>query len=611
MIFISHGSIITVAPFGNSDAADYTCDGVNDEVEIQTALCELKGFSTISSDCGQYNSDPDSISDAIKEMGGTVRLLAGTFYITENIRIYSNSILEGEGIDLSIIKVDDSAPEFPNAGVIRMAGTDNNIIQDFTINGNKDSDVFDGSNPTSKYRYGVYTLNSSRIHMRRVRAYNCPGYGFDPHGVPGSKDSTDYMVIEDSYAEDNNLDGFTIDKSYFVTVSNNWAIDNHRNGFELTTGAVAVNIINNHAINNGIVYSSGGCGIKIQDQYNNGGYWGTQMATVSNNYISGSGGTGICIVEASEILIDGNLTKDGQSHCIRLRDTSYDGQDGAPDGDSGQGADNSIVSNNICLNNVYGINIEDTDGAIVNGNRVTLLTDYTDNGIQLKRTTNTIVANNNLCKTNGVDTDSTSENGNNEIHDNLVCNTTPEPTPNPTPSPTVLGQTPAPTPNPTPAPTIGIVPQTITIIADETIFYETDDDRIFDTWKQQNNDFVNTDISAWGNGLRLYDGADIHMKIHLDDATEGYYPMRFEYTSMNTNNNHGIIFTSPAPEGGWVNGWNNMTRILEPNDYYGTPDWADMDRFQLYWSDEGPWEITENKQITVEYVKVGNPDAFN
>ena len=229
------------------------------------------------------------------------------------------------------------------------------------------------------------------------------------------------------------------------------------------------------------------------------------MATVSNNYITGSGGTGICVVEAKNVIIESNIIKDGLSHCIRLRDTFYDGEDGAPNGDSEQGSDNSIVSNNLCINNVYGINVENTDSAVVNGNRVSLSTLYSDNGIQFKKTTNSIAFGNNLCGTTGFT--SNDDDGSNMVVNNLVCNTV---TQSPTEAPTYEGM---PTNSPTPAPTFNlssITPQTVTLLANEQVTYNTDDDRLFDTWKDQNNDFLTTDLSAWADGYRLKDRCSLH-----------------------------------------------------------------------------------------------------
>lgn len=597
LLFITQslGKIITVAPVGSIETADYTCDGTNDEVQIQLALCELKGYSSLSSDCGQSTSDPDSVSDTVKAMGGTVELLAGTFYVYENVRVYSNQILKGQGMDITTIQIHDDAPEFPNSGVIRMAYTTNTIIQDFTIDGNKDSEVFDSSSPTSNYRYGIYTVFSSRVHMKRVRAYNCPGYGFDPHGVPGDTDSTDYMIIEECYSEDNNLDGFTIDKSYYVKLINNWAINNHRHGFELTTGAVAVHITGNHAIGNGVVYATGGCGIKIQDQFNNGAYWGTKQATVSNNFITGSGLDGICVVEASQMLITGNIITDNGDTCIRLRDTSYDSVD------SEQGSDDTIVSNNMCINNLRGIVVEDSHRTILTGNRVSLVTEYSDYGIHLKRSTLSVIHSNNLYGTNGVG--EADESTDNDIVETLqdVAGQTPAPTPTPTSAPTVPGQTSSPTQSPTPAPTTDLSGYgNIVVLENENIFYETDDDRIFDTWKSGNNDFVNIDISSLVDSgtNKLYDGLQMKLTIVLDDVE--YYPDRFEYTSDNTNNNHGIIFTTDTPTGGWVLGENTIYHTISVNDYYGSPTWTNMNRLQLYWTDSADWVISGNKQITVD-----------
>ena len=605
--------IITVAPAGSTETADYYCDGTNDEEQIQTAICALKGYPNIYSGgsttadyflCGRYNAQPDEISDAIKLNGGTVRLLEGTFIISQNIRIYSNIILEGAGIDLTIIKVMDNAPEFPNSGILRMPKTDNNIIQDFTIDGNKDSEVFDASSPTSKYRYGVYTQESTRIHMRRVRAYNCPGYGFDPHGVPGEAKSTDYMIIEGCYAEDNNLDGFTIDKSFYVTVTNNWAINNHRNGYEITTGAKGVHITNNHAVNNGVVYATGACGIKIQDQYNNGAYWGGEYATVSNNFIEGSGTDGICVVEQHRVLIDSNIIRTSGKHCIRLRDTSYDGTSGSPNGNSEKGSDDSIVSNNMCIDNTHGIAVEDSHRVIVQGNRIGLSTENSDHGIVFKRSTDSMVTGNNVCGTQGVDI----QGSNSNILDsnNLVCETTSAPTDSPTPSPTIPGQTPSPTANPTPAPTSDLSLITPLTVISQSLTYDYDDDRIIDTWKEANGDFIKTDISSWANGNRLVAGAAIHMRILLSDVGLGFYPVRFEYTSMSTNNNNGIIFNWPIPSGGWVNGWNTVVRVIEEDDYYGTIDWTDMDRLQLYHANTNVW--SGDRSIEIE-VKVCDPNS--
>lgn len=575
---------IKIAPEGNTELADYYCDGIEDEYEIQKAICELKGFNidTDYASCGKYNAFPDN-DPIIKLKGGTIHLLQGTFNISQNIRLYSNQILEGEGMDLTTIRLSSTAPELPNSGIIRMENTDNNIIQDFTIDGNKDSDVFDGDNPTSKYRYGVYTQESTRIHMRRVRAYNCPGYGFDPHGVPGEPKSTDYMIIENCYAEDNNLDGFTVDKSYYVTVTNNWAINNHRNGFELTTGAVGVHITNNHAINNGVVYATRACGIKIQDQHNNGAYWGTEYSTVSNNYIEGSGTDGICVVESSRTLIDSNIIRGSQQHCIRLRDTSYDGSNGSPNGDSGKGSDDSIISNNICIDNTFGLGIEDSARVTVTGNRVGLNESFSDYGIVIKRSNDTLITSNNLCGTSGVEIQGSNRNV--LEFNNLVCDENPsEPPPETTPAPTT--------------PPINITDlEPITVLL-QNVYYDYDDDRIIDTWKQQNGDFLTTDISSWANGYQLVSGATIQMKVNLTEVENNFYPVRFEYTSMNTNNNHGIIFNWPTPENGWVNGWNTVHRVIENDDYYGTPDWTDMDRFQLYHANREIWN--GEKSISLE-----------
>lgn len=622
----------TIAPsdYTGSEVADYTCDGIEDEEEIQIAICKIKGFEGIYENdamyrlCGRFNALPDQTPE-VKLRGGTIKLLQGTFNVSQNIRIYSNIVFQGAGIDLTKIIISDNAPEFPNSGVIRVPlEGDNVIIQDFTVDGNKDSDIFNTSSPTSNFRYGFYVAAGSRIHFRRLRAANCPGYGFDPHGLVGSTDSTDYMIVEQCYAENNNLDGITIDKSNYVIVKDNWVFNNLRNGIELTTGSKAVHVTGNHVYGNGKNYYSAtdlkfipNCGIRIQNQENKDQYWGTGFSTVSNNYIDDSGGDGICVVEANDIVITSNIIRHSGDTCIRLRDTSYDGVN------SELGADDSIVSNNLCYRNTRGIVIEDSQRVTIVGNRVSLQTPETHPGIQLKRSQRAVIHSNNLLGTQGVKESDNSEN--NDIVETLED------------VDDIPDRTSAPTPTPTPAPTSDLsqfVPQVFNIVEDQTLSYNTDDDRIFDTLKasyekyengtfvldenrkkilKPDKDFKIVNISSWQYGNELQRGMTIYMRIYLDNAVNGYYPARFEYTSDNTNNDKGVIFTSDVPSGGWVNGWNEMYHTISESDYVmknANPNYENMDRLQLYWSPFGAWQVADpNAYIIIDCVQVGNPGS--
>jgi len=79
--YISSKPILYVASQYSTTAADIYCDGTADDVEIQAAI------------------------DAVHEVfaGGTVHLLPGTYNTTAALTLYSNVILEGEGV-ASLIK---------------------------------------------------------------------------------------------------------------------------------------------------------------------------------------------------------------------------------------------------------------------------------------------------------------------------------------------------------------------------------------------------------------------------------------------------------------------------------------------------------------------------
>jgi parallel beta-helix repeat protein len=602
-------TVLTIAPFDNNEPADYKCTGQNDDEIIQTAICELKGM-TIGTNCGKGSSNPDAISDSIKQKGGKVKLLKGNFWVNQNIRLYSNMILEGAGMDLTIINLQTVHDEFPNSGIIRAAYTTNTLFQDFTINGNKQSEIYDANDLNIRYSYGFYTLTSEKVWVRRVKAINCPGYGFDPHGVPGQTDSTDYMIVEDCWAENNNLDGITIDKSHNVIVKNNFAINNRRNGIELTTGTTSTIVEGNHIKHSGFNYFNVGdnkfttaCGIKIQDQLNKGQRWGTKMSIINNNYIFNASDSGICIVEAKEMVVSNNIIEEAE-HCIRFRDTQ----------DSQVGVDDSIVANNLCKNNNRGILIEDSHRNIVQGNRV-----YSNNpdvaGIEVKRSANNVFRSNNLYGTKGYEVNTDSRDFN-DIEETLT-NIKQRP---PTSAPTSPGQTMSPTKSPTPRPTMDLTtlnPRNFVIIENENIALKSDDDRIIDTWKGENNDFVSTDISSMIDTTtkKLYTGVTLKIKIFLEDQIDlKYYPTRFEYTCCNINNDNGIIFTLQPDGGSWKVGDNYVTHVVTDNDYYSSSQtlWDNMNRLQLYWTNTAAWQIPseESPKVKIVYVKVGDPSSF-
>lgn len=148
--------------------ATYTCDGTNDEVEIQAALASLPAN------------------------GGEVVLSAGVFYIgaANQIDVPKNAVLRGAGGGTfgnssgTTLTFNGSAPAVPDVGngylvsaMVRFLGTDslNRIngqnLRDIGINGAHIANVT-----------GLYIHFSNAWHLDNVRFYDCTQFGIYVHG---------------------------------------------------------------------------------------------------------------------------------------------------------------------------------------------------------------------------------------------------------------------------------------------------------------------------------------------------------------------------------------------------------------------------------------------
>ena len=105
-------NIVYVARDGTGD---YNCDGEDDQIEINQAIAYINSIG-----------------------GGIVHLKNGTFVISDSINLSSNLILEGEGAEKTIIKIEDGSTK-ENWATIVGDGISNTIIKNLTIDGNKDN----------------------------------------------------------------------------------------------------------------------------------------------------------------------------------------------------------------------------------------------------------------------------------------------------------------------------------------------------------------------------------------------------------------------------------------------------------------------------------------
>ena len=194
-----------------------------------------------------------AIDAAAKAGGGQVYVPAGTYIVSGRdepgdgcLMLKNNVELYGAGIGKTVIKVADGS-DTKITGVIRSAYGEQNHdfgVSNLTIDGNR-------ANTTGKIDgwFNGYIPgkngHDSNVTLDRVEIKNCSGYGFDPH------EQTWNMVISNSVAHGNGLDGFVADFLVNSRFDNNTSYDNDRHGFNVVTSTHAFTLSNNSAYGNG------------------------------------------------------------------------------------------------------------------------------------------------------------------------------------------------------------------------------------------------------------------------------------------------------------------------------------------------------------------------
>lgn len=264
--------------------------------------------------------------------GGTLQIETGTYVLSSNIEIGSNTVMIGAGINETILKLVDRAkpwwiPEtgYRKAGFINSEDTVNLYFANFTLDGNKANQNTD---ELSIYgRFGVYTETVNNVEIDGLGVINFQGYGFDPHGVKEPKQWSYGLKIVNSYAANNDWDGFTIDQTTNVLLQNNKAYNNGRHGFNIVTGTYNLILYNNIAYDNGFYYYMGnpGCGVAVQNNLN----YNTRDISIIQNIFKNNYDAGICLRDVSQIIVkentivNNNYTKTTKQLCINI-DNSID-----------------------------------------------------------------------------------------------------------------------------------------------------------------------------------------------------------------------------------------------------------------------------------------------
>eukprot|EP00171_Calliarthron_tuberculosum_P015161 IDg15161t1 len=156
--------------------------------------------------------------------------------------------------------------------------------------------------------------------VRGVRAVNHNSYGFDPHGT--RKTWSHYLVIEGCVAEQNGLDGFTLDQTKHISLLDSIARRNARHGVNIVTGSANVLVRRVSATLNGaadVGDHTVGCGIIAQ---NNDKELQTRDCIIDDSIVAESPRGGICLSDVINVTISNTralLSRFPTSPCFLLR----------------------------------------------------------------------------------------------------------------------------------------------------------------------------------------------------------------------------------------------------------------------------------------------------
>src|SRR5699024_6984202 len=216
-----------------------------------------------------YGADPTGENDstqAFKEALGNgnvhVHMTEGIYKVT-GIKLPNNTVLSGEGKDITIIKLADETPE-ENIVITNevMAGDARNIgIKDFTVDGNKWR-----QDKTLKPAGGSLSSNVRFAGVKHGFAYNIKSVDALLHGIDITYANDDYCYqgddvrvneeLESKYIHIDNCeasgfgdDGITTHHSRYLVITNNYSHHatggGNNNGIEVDDGSQHVMLDNN------------------------------------------------------------------------------------------------------------------------------------------------------------------------------------------------------------------------------------------------------------------------------------------------------------------------------------------------------------------------------
>ncbi len=302
---------------------------------------------------GDNTDDTAAIQAAIDAAhaagGGSVYIPTGLYRVSGGeeasdgcIMLRDNVEVFGDGMGHTVLKLVDGSDQ-KITGMIRTAyGEENENIQlrDLSIDGNR-------ANTTGKvdgFFCGVKpgdTGSDRDITVSGVEVRNMSGYGFDPH------ERTTNLIIRDSVAHHNGLDGFVADFLIDSRFENNVAYNNDRHGFNVCTST------NNFVMTGNQAHHNGATGLTVQRGSED--IPSPHSLTITDNVFAYNERAGVELKMSDHILLEGNIIAHNGREGIKIYGSSNVTIE-----------DNTIESNSESKPNYYAeiqaLNYDDTNG---------------------------------------------------------------------------------------------------------------------------------------------------------------------------------------------------------------------------------------------------------
>ncbi|MBD1554186.1 M10 family metallopeptidase C-terminal domain-containing protein [Pseudomonas typographi] len=294
-----------------------------------------------------------AINAASAAGGGQVIIPEGTFVVSDSDGNGSALILKN-GVELSGSGDAGSTLALANGatGTLAMLAVTSAASHDVGVsNLNLDANRSGGSATVTGVR-----LQGSDVTIDGVNVRNASGIGFD------ASSGAEALVIRNSVAQNNGLDGFKLADLVNSTVQDNRALDNGRNGINVTVGSDALTLADNDASGN----AANGLYLHSDSSAGN-GFVNVIGGDVTDNGLAGIRLRGIEYGGVNRVTAHGNqgsaVELQGSSHVNVASNTLYDNaQGGAAAEVTIRAYDDQAAVQNLVYDNVISGGAQSTYG---------------------------------------------------------------------------------------------------------------------------------------------------------------------------------------------------------------------------------------------------------